>query len=797
MNHKYPINSITFSWQKKDELAIEQYISENSIVKIQGYDFEYEQLFLYGYFSKLSLTLYLEKNEFNIPFLPFYESLQEYYNSEWHTLSLKGLLGALSADLLNVKTIETIRYIIENIGEPKNIIDEKSQGIISSLGRLTSQYENIYVICKYSHLYDEYSKRIIKLLMDPCFLRDNPRFLSLKFILLSDSFDDDYYKDISAAYYILSRPEEHHISEIFNGLGRSNIDATLQRTIFQVCDKNLSKIAYFANNISSTSHSLADFEKEINTILTNKIQQIGSAATDVQSVLSTASELGEIFDILPLIKALEKDRAFVEDTLEVSDKNNLTRQYNHSFRFTNIHIKNYFDKLTKYKHTINKKIADAYAELYPYNYEARLFFLERSSPRMLEEACDLIILIWLEYLRNGLPYSPEFKAKLENYAYEFKRIEFILTMDKFFQLYQKQEYSKSSQILENYAEIDSPILVLERNYYMGLAYYKRAKDKNDLQEALVYMNSVREQSRSLSKVLYERSCLSLLSFIVNITDNHYNALAIEKELIYSISERINYDIIANDNLHRLYRKFAALHPVELAVSKTERSVKYFEKTTLVNEYLMAVVNHIANLLHIGHYDDAFSFSQTLYKQLDTYSTENNIKIIIYALNNIFIAFYKKEIAIPVETITQYIKLINNIPSSPSKIIPYLTIAILLCEENDIKLARKFIIKARCLNEKIKDSYYEYYINANEAAILYLMGRQGAAIKKLQAINNQYPLLCKEEMRNCLIKRANVILDSMELRKTKVIINNQLKNISCRYKLIMDYFLISDIQFWSE
>lgn len=145
-------------------------------------------------------------------------------------------------------------------------------------------------------------------------------------------------------------------------------------------------------------------------------------------------------------------------------------------------------------------------------------------------------------------------------------------MEIFFLNFKNQNFENSVSILNTYSEIDSPLLMLVKDYYVGLAYYKLSRNNEDLDNALLYMKDVQLRSKDLSIALYETSSLTLISFIINITGDYGAAQRIERELIYNISNRIEYDYSAKDNLHRIYRKYAALHPIELAVQKPKRAL---------------------------------------------------------------------------------------------------------------------------------------------------------------------------------------------------------------------------------
>lgn len=795
MNDSYK-NRILFSWQKEDKNIIIEKIQVKKLLAIKSANIDFEQLFLYDIFSELSPLIQLEKNAFNLPFFPFYESFNAYYKSDWNHITFKTLLSNIVVDLTQS---ETLKYIIDNVESRDFILDEKSQGVINTLVKFASLNEKIYIVCKYPHLFDDHSKQLLKLLQDSKFIEEYPKLNLLTLVFLSDNFDNIFYNDIRE-FYELTEPNEDNITEIFHIFGRDDIENDLQYAIFQLCDKDLSKMKYFIDNLSieTTEFTSQKFENAINSILTNKLHLMGDNSIDVLKVLSTASELGEIIDILPLIKAIDQDRSFIEDTLEISERYNFTTKDRDIVRFANIFVKRYFESLTKYKRVINKRISDAYSELYPSNYEVRLFFLEKSSSEMLSESCDLLILIWLNYKKNGIECSSQLKVKLNKYLNKFHREEYMQTMEAFFKFFNNQEFEKAVSILNTYSEVDSPLLMLEKDYFLGLAYYRLARNKEDLDNALVYMKDVQYRSKTISIALYEKSSLTLISFIINITGDCSSAQSIEREVIYNISNRIEYDPSAKDNLHRIYRKYAALHPVELAVQKTEKSLNYFEKTSLTNEYYMSVVNHIGNLLHLGHYDEAYSFAQLLYYHLDVFYNSRNKKMIFYSLNNILIAFYYANIVIPKEILIQYLNILDTIPENPSKIIPYITIAIISCEQfKNVQYAKELLYRAKSLNTPIADSYYQYYILVNEAALLYITNNKNKAISIMEEIKDCYPDLCKDTMRKYLIKRAYVILANMQSGNSKDIIENELRNTNSRYKLIMNYFLFSDIQFWSE
>lgn len=790
--------NVLFSWQRHDKNIINEKIQQSKLLAIKSVNLDFEKLFLYDIFSELSTVIQMEKNAFNLPFFPFYESLNEYYKYNFESFSFKSLLSNLVVDLTQS---ETLKYIIENIDNRDFILDEKTQGIVNTLVKLISFKGNVYLVCKYPHLFDEYSKQLLKYIQNYKFIEEYPKLKNLTLVYLSDNFDDIFYNDINDVFEI-KEPQEENIVEIFHVFGKDNLEKDFQKAIFQLCDGNLKKMEYFINNITNETaigFTQQKFENAINVILSNKLRAIGDHSRDVLRVLSTASELGEIIDLLPLIKVIDHDRSFVEDTLEISEKYNLTIKDSDTVKFANIFVRQYFERLTKYKRVINKKISDAYSELYPSNYEVRLFFLEKSSSEMLSEACDLLILIWLNYKKNGIKCPTELELKLDKYAYKFHRIEYLKTMEIFFLNFKNQNFENSVSILNTYSEIDSPLLMLVKDYYVGLAYYKLSRNNEDLDNALLYMKDVQLRSKDLSIALYETSSLTLISFIINITGDYGAAQRIERELIYNISNRIEYDYSAKDNLHRIYRKYAALHPIELAVQKTEKSIIYFEKTPLINEYYMAVINHIGNLLNLGENDVALSFAKLLYCHLDVFYCSNNKKMIIYSLNNILIAFFRAGMIIPKELLTQYTNILDSISESPTKIIPYITIAIISYEKfNDKLYSISLLDKAEKLNKPIADSYYEYYILINKAALLYLdIENRQKGIFIIESLKDCCPGLYRGTIRSCLIERTQIILENMKKGKDKVAIEDELRKTNHRYKIFMNYFLFSDIQFWSE
>ena len=788
--------SLLFSWQKNDKSILESHIISDRSIVIKSVNFDYDRLFIYDIIDDETSIISIDKNEFNLPLFPFYESLNTFYKSEGSHLSTRELLGNVMLDLTG---LETLRYLINNLRDRDLMLDENAQGIINSLVKLIAMKGHINIVCKSPHLFDEESKQLLKLLLELRLVNDYPSLKNIFFILLTDDYSDPIYR-FAETHYELKEPTEHNIQEIFSVLGGANIQDELKYAIFQISECNLNKIKYFIDNTTLINSDLIldNIGKTVDSIIAEKLKTIGDSSRDLVRILSTASEIGDVIDLLPLVKAISEEQAFVEDILELSQKHHFTVINQQTIRFANIYVRQYFHRLHKYRYTINKKIADAYAVLYPSNYEVRLFFLEKSSSELLNDACDLLILIWLDYIKSELKIPQDLKIRLDNYLKYFPRKEYVKTMESFFQAFNNQQFERALDILNMYSEVDSPLLMLERDYYKGLAYYNCSRGKEDLKNALTYMHDVRCRSKNISTALYEKSSLTLISFLINISGDMDTALRIERDVMYSISARIQYDINAKDQLHRIYRKYEALHPIELAVHKTEASISYFEKTSMTHEYYMALINHIGNLLHLGRYADAYSYASIIYTNINIFYSKKNSKIIVYSLNNIILSSYQKGIQISKCLLTQYMDILNSTPTNPTNIIPYLTMSIIFYEQwQDIELSKKLLDKSKQLNCLINDPYYEYYILNNEASFLYLESKREDAIAISHKIYNAMPILCREKMRKTLQVRADIILSNMEKGNSKNVIDEELQKWNCDYPLLKNYFLLSDIQFWSE
>ena len=175
------VKSVLFSWQKNDEIFIKSKLEKSKIFAIRSKDLDFDQLFIYRIFSEFTPVLNLKKNDFSLPFFPFYDSFNEYNKCNWNQISLKGLLGNI---VLDVTQLETLKYIINNIGKRDFLLDETSQGIVSTLIKIISLHEKLVIVCKYPHLFDEHSKQILKFLQNTNFLEKHPKLNNITLIFL-------------------------------------------------------------------------------------------------------------------------------------------------------------------------------------------------------------------------------------------------------------------------------------------------------------------------------------------------------------------------------------------------------------------------------------------------------------------------------------------------------------------------------------------------------------------------------------------------------------------------------------
>lgn len=802
-----------YSWQMDDWNLLTDSLNHN-LTFVYGKEFEATQNVATTFYNELASTkdykifqFYSRESRCLVPLAPFYNCLL-HFNVE-HRLNLNQLGKSIIKDITQS---ETIAYLINtNAALNRNALSEQYREILIFIEELSQDTIPIFIFLNFSN-YDNESQTLIQWMVTGNLDKYYPFLKEAKYIFLCDENENlKAYHEFFVLNHIditLKNPKIDNVEEIWKrNIPQTNLTKADMQKVFLFSGGKLSNIELIMKylgiqkEIDWNGHNFAEF---MTKIFDKRLSDLKYWKDSVKELLGIAAEIGKSFDLRWVNYTLPQAMQKQYDTLleKCCNEQFISYKQEHG-KFVSEFVWEYFYTCSvERKKELGAILTKTVEYFSPYDYYLRAFYIEQAGNE--QAACELYLFEFWKRLKEGLVLSNEFLKKLKELCYKYGCDEYIGILKGYYANQSEGQYSEILQILER-AEglmVQSLRLLLLKDYLLACIYHKISSDKQMVERAILIMEKVAEKSKEVGEMSFWCDCTStLISFYANIGKTN-EALTFSKSLVYYYSQRKDYDSKAIIGLQVLNRKSSAYLSAEIALKKTEESVRFFRKSMLCVQYLMALNNYGANAFVLGKYNKAF----TCLNEAVTFIRQHpTVKInTIYIWNNFYLASFYTDISNRVNILKDMIQLVNVMEKSELKIIPLINLAIfyvLTKKEDGINSALKCIEEATQLNSELQDDYFEYYINTNLAAIFFLDHQYAKACDRITKCLKP-PLLMKSTEKIYLKKRVNKWADIMNEKQSisfedfdTYLLKESPDDVA--WQFIGRGFLPSDIQFWSE
>lgn len=802
-----------YSWQVDDWNLLTDSLNCN-LAFVYGKEFESPQNVATTFYNELITTkeykifqIYSRESRYLVPLTPFYDCLLQ-FNVE-HRLELNQLGKSIIKDITQSETIACL--INTNAALSRNALSEQYREILIFIEELSQDIIPVFIFLNYSN-YDNESQALIHWMVTGNLNKYYPFLEGAKYVFLCDENEDlKVYNDLFVLNHIditLQEPSINNVEEIWKrNIPRASFTKEDMQKVFLFSGGKLSNIELIIKYLGLqkdfdwNGHNFAEF---MTKVFDKRLSDLKHWKDSVKELLGIAAEIGKDFDLrwvnYTLPQTLQRQYTAL---LEKCCNEQFISYKQDQGKFVNELVWKYFYTCNierkKELYSILTKTVEYFS---PYDYYLRAFYMEQAENE--QAACELYLFEFWKRLKEGLVLSNEFNKKLKELCQRYDCAEYIDILNGYYSNQSKGQYFEILQMLEG-AEglpIQSLRLLLLKDYLLACIYHKISSDKQMVERAILIMEKVAEKGKEIGEMSFWCDCTStLISFYANIGKTN-EALTLFKSLVYYYSQRKDYDNKAIIGLQVLNRKSSAYLSAEIAIKKTEESVNYFRKSMLCVQYLMALNNHGANAFVLGKYGKALTYFNEAVTFIKKHPT---VKInTVYIWNNFYLASFYTDISNRVNILKDMIQLVNMVENSELKIIPLINLAIfyvLAKKENGIDCALKCIEEAIQLNSDLQDDYFEYYINANLAAIFFLSHQYAEACERITKCLRP-PLLMKSTEKIYLKKRSHKWADiirkriSIPFEEFDTYLLKESPN-DVAWQFIGRGFLPSDIQFWSE
>jgi len=800
------MNAKVFSWQQKDLVTLCESSNRTNIVCGKDIDSPYNvfNLFSKQVLQKKSKFFKIKKSDplVSAPLYPFMEAIS-------HDVSKPDINNDLVQGIVkDITQSDTLATVVSSLLHRKikstPMLDNQSNDILIQLQKQTRNTPALFIIQNFSY-FDELSIELTRLMISGK-LNETYRFLeSARFYFLrSENENHAVYKVIETYEHgniYLSSPIKENMNEFLSEIAPNiHLSHNDQAELFTICGGSMIAIQILLEYYRDTQKEhliTGNHHNIIAEIIQKRITDIGINYTTLEKTLRTAASIGDPFSLQLLKKIVElPDENFENNILK--SKNELFIEYDEVMgRFTYPVIREYFQKFEDlYEKT---KICDAIARgVYFYNprdYWSRAVFLELAGK--IREACEVYFIAFYSLYFDTHVRSVDYTKKISLLCKECDLEDFWNLQLEFYNRYEKMEYEKAWQCLDSFKKSLSPRLYLLKEYLIVLCIRKCGETRQIQENAQISLEIAIKNARNIEEGLWCDCQSTLISLYVNIEGNIQKAFAIEKELRFYYTNKLDKEF-AEIGINILNRKSAAIFSVENAVRYTQMSVDYFRNSIYSAQYLMALNNHGANLLILGEYLDA---EKCLLEALEfTKKHPTNEIILIYLLNNYCICQIHKPSG-NYSALADLQDIVSRYKHYGWSIIPLINCAIYAALNNNLDIAEDLLNEAHMINENVQDTYFSYYINANLAAIRYLRGDRIGASQLLIEKCSVPPVLSKateqQYFKQRTVKWAKAMLDFSVTDPwdfQNLLMHEDGGN---QWIFLRHGFLCSDIQFWSE
>lgn len=627
---------------------------------------------------------------------------------------------------------------------------------------------------------------------------------NLKFVITVET-ECDYFDNDCDLNFRLQTFNQNEFKKIMTYIYPDVIDFhNKSNSIYNIANQNL-KIAKELYELVQDNQNI--HSNNLRELVSNHFKYNIEDGVNILSFLDKVALLGmsSIRKLLEIFLDVDKNKqysGYLAKTIAMkilNDKEGTIEFINTLIYDSIINSPNKRDKTEDYK-----RLSECITLIFPSNYIKKAEYLLYANEN--KNAQTYYLLYSLQYFRQK---KEEESLYIQIYKLEGNLRIFYKEIINLYKLYYNNSLKKD--FLEEKVIFIKPLVFTERvlefeiDYIRALYYINYSYSKKDFHIAKEILSTwvTSNDFKKSNCEMWSRAAFLLMDLYYELDIEESKCKEIREE-IDKIAKEHPLDSYMKDICYILYLKSNIYYEIAPAFHSTGVALNYFSQNINIynnQQYLISVINHSANCIVLGKYEEADRIIHNLILNnnliLDKLYPEaitNNLIVTRY-LNN---KCSSKEAIKNMERISKY--------NSADKILILNNLITLYAEDGDFKKALNISEKLynQIHTEHDVDDYYKYYIINNYSILKFLTGKIENAVDVFCEIQDLVPLSNNKEY---FLKRNKYIKEIFN----KIDRNTLLSDNSWNAYLIKKYpntlgdawnfwgklLLLSDLQIWSD
>lgn len=700
-------------------------------------------------------------------------------------------LSALITQVISAKLLK------EDIG---STFAESEQFIVSILQKYQKDADILY-ICNSYELWDFKSQQLLLHLIE--YMRDSDIKNKICFIINS-RIKLTKLKKTNIKYKYLNKIEIDSLAEVVSQFNsRLHLNGEQIEQINSLTDGNLELIKECANLFDSKVVSVnMDFYDILKSHIKSMIPQESDA---LLLMLKEMAFIGEGTDKRFLSHFVSTEPEMYESLLGKAIQLSLLSEKQYFIAFAQKYVYSILQKMLYKDRKYYHRVVDCINILYPSRYDLQMIYLYRGE--IFYEA-DRIFFIYLIsfYRENNKEYDLDNEAESRLSQNDLYPI--YLKICEAYKFYKRKKYREAENTLALLVTADIAFR-FEIDYLQALITTNKYNTAEEYSERIDKLQPyIDNEFKKMYPEMYMRAQMILIELYAEI--DH------EKEMRNSLSEIMKYfaRYSSTDKQIQCYEycfkmKANAYYKIEVAERETQAALNYFKnndnKQRYISKYYLALLNHAANKIVLGQYDDSSSLLHEAYCVALQYPHIKTLHEDIL-LNNIIISGFCSHKYSAEECAKAMDKVLKGVQDQADFILLKSNLAVFKALSGSYESA---IDCLAILYNKIQfnddiDDYYRYFVLNNYGILLWIIGQKQ---KSTPILNDAFLLNPLPRDHSYFKARANSIRLLIEEKCASDIMQNDNWNqylfhenpniVGSAWKFWSSLLLLSELQIWSD
>lgn len=516
--------------------------------------------------------------------------------------------------------------------------------------------------------------------------------------------------------FSLKKIKLDNIAEIIK-LFNPEITLTLEqeKQLYEITDGNLDLLKE-----CSTLPFVYEKNRDIDTIIEKSICKKTDSADNVLRLLKQAAFIGKDVKSILLKNFSDLQDEQYNDALDTSIELEYLQEKSDNISFVKLYLYNHYCKCFSKSRKYYLRLSKCLNLLYPSRYDIQFQYFFRGG---LEEKAKMYLFLFLiqYYRENNIKYN--IGQTIYNCLLEGDAFEVCQQICNAYKFYKSKQYEKAEEILELICNTKIEFR-FEIHYLQALIATNKYNNTDKFQEQIdILQQYTTDDFKENYPEMYIRNYMMLVEFYAELGLNESVRLCL-KEINIFFGKHINTDsqIVCYEQCFKM--KANAFYKIELAYNYTKKANQFLRnelyKNAFLSKYYISLLNHSANEIVIGEYEEAYK----LLTEAHYLATNNSYLECIHEdvlVNNMVICGFFLGYYTPKECIDTLESIIDKNLDIAATVLMQSNLAIFYTIKGAYDIALSVLSKLYegMMYEETIDTYYQYYITNNYGILLWL------------------------------------------------------------------------------